>query len=144
MKAPGSPRAGYTPYHPKWYRRPMPIFWWLSKPSYVRFITRELTSLAVAYTALFLLAALWALGSGPEVWAGWLESLRHPGWLAFHGAVLFFLLFHTVTWLGLAPKALVLRLGRRRLPDAAVVGGHYAAWIGASALVLAFFLWGTG
>ena len=98
----------------------------------------------MAYTALFLLAAVYAMGRGVEVWTAFLEVLRHPGWLAFHGAVLAALLFHTVTWLGLAPKALVLRVRGRRLPDAAVVGAHYLAWAAASALVLAFFLRGTG
>lgn len=138
----GNPR--YTPFHPRWHRRRMPIFWWLGKPAYTRFITRELTSLAVAYTALFTLAALQALGRGEAAWAAWLERLAHPGWLAWHAVVLFFLLFHTVTWLGLAPKALVLKVGRRRLPDAAVVAGHYLAWAAASALVLALFFWRTG
>jgi fumarate reductase subunit C len=122
----------------------MPIFWWLGRLSYTRFITRELTSLAVAYTALFLLAALCALAYGEADWEAFLVRLRHPGWVAFHVGVFLFLLFHTVTWLGLAPKALVLKVGRRRLPDAAVVAGHYAAWAAASALVAAFFLWRTG
>jgi len=144
MSEPAGANPRYTPYHPKWYRRRMPIFWWLGRLSYTRFITRELTSLAVAYTALFLLAALCALAYGEADWTAFLERLRHPGWLVFHAGVLLFLLFHTVTWLGLAPKALVVKLGRRRLPDAAVVAAHYAAWAAASALVVAFFLWRTG
>lgn len=144
MSEPARANPRYTPYHPKWYRRRMPIFWWLGRLSYTRFITRELTSLAVAYTALFLLAALAALASGEAAWAGFLERLAHPGWLAFHGGMLLFLLFHTVTWLGLAPKALVVKVAGRRLPDRAIVAGHYLAWAAASALVLAFFLWRTG
>lgn len=142
MTAPAGGNPRYTPYHPKWYRRRMPIFWWLGRLSYTRFITRELTSLAVAYTALFLLVALWTLARGEAAWTELLGRLRHPGWLAFHGLVLLSLLFHTVTWLGLAPKALVLRVGRRRLPDGAVLAAHYLAWAAASALVLAFFFLG--
>ena len=46
------------------------------------------------------------------------------------------LLFHSVTWFNLAPKALVVRLGRRRIPDALVLSGHYAAWLAATALVI--------
>jgi fumarate reductase subunit C len=45
------------------------------------------------------------------------------------------LLFHTLTWLHLAPRAMVVRLGGRRVPDAMVLLGQYAAWAGASALV---------
>lgn len=144
LKAPAPRHPGYTPYHPRWHRRRMPIFWWLGRPNYIRFIVRELTSLAVAYTVLFLLAAIWALGRGPESWALLVSRLGHPEWLALHGVVLLFLLFHTVTWLGLAPKALVVRLGGRRLPDRAIVAGHYLAWAAASALVFAFFFWRAG
>jgi fumarate reductase subunit C len=122
----------------------MPIFWWLGRASYTRFILRELTSVAVAYTAVLLLVALAALAAGAGAWEGLLARLRHPGWLAWHGVVLALLLFHTVTWLGLAPKALVVRLGARRLPDRAVIAAHYAAWAVASAAVVALFFWGTG
>ena len=34
----------YRLYHPKWYRSRIPIFWWLGKLSYTKFIGRELTS----------------------------------------------------------------------------------------------------
>jgi fumarate reductase subunit C len=54
--------------------------------------------------------------------------------------VLLALLFHTVTWLNLAPKAIVLHLGGRRLPDAAVLAAHYAAWLVVSAAVVWLFL----
>ena len=53
----------------------------------------------------------------------------------FHGLVLLFLLFHSFTWLLAAPKALVLRVLGKRLPDVAVLAGHYAAWLVATALV---------
>ena len=100
--------AKYQPYHPKWYRKRYPIFWWLGRFAYGKFIARELTSLAVGYAAVLLL----------------------------HGFILCALLFHSITWLNLAPRALVLRLGRTRIPDAAVLAGHYAAWLGATALVV--------
>lgn len=127
---------GYTPYHPRWHRRRMPIFWWLRKAAYVRFITRELTSLLVAYVAVLLVIQTWFLASGPEAYGAFRAWLLHPWVLGLHTFVVLGLLYHTVTWLNLAPKALVLRLGKRRVPDGLVILGHYAGWIGASALVV--------
>lgn len=126
----------YELYHPKWYRKRYPIFWWLEKFAYAKFITRELTSLAVAYAALFLMLQVWALSKGPETYQRFLDFLGSTPVLIFHGVVLVFLLFHSVTWFNVAPKALVLSLGRRRVPNAIVLAGHYAAWLLATALVV--------
>jgi len=135
-------RASYELYRPRWYRRRMPIFWWLRRPSYVWFICRELTSLAVGYSAVLLLFAVRALGRGEAAWAGFLGALSSPLAVAFHALVLAALLFHTLTWLHLAPKAMVVRLGARRLPDGAILLGHYLGWAAASALVAAALLAG--
>jgi fumarate reductase subunit C len=126
----------YELHHPKWYRKRLPIFWWLERFSYAKFITRELTSLAVGYTAMLLIAQVWFLSSGEQAYERFLSVLRSPAVLIFHGIVLLFLLFHSITWLNLAPKALVLRVGSKRLPDVAVLAGHYAAWLGATALLV--------
>ncbi len=126
----------YEPYHPKWYRTRYPIFWWVEKLSYGKFITRELTSLAVAYAALLLMLEVRVLSRGPAVYARFVEILGSTPVRILHGAVLATLLFHSITWLNLAPKALALRLGRRRIPDGAVLAGHYAAWAAATALVI--------
>ena len=125
----------YRLYHPKWYRRRMPIFWWLGQFSYTKFITRELTSVLVAYCATLLLVQIWFLGRGEEAYQSFLNWLQHPAVVWFHAAVFFIVLLHSVTWLNLAPKALVLRLGGRRVPDQVVLAAHYLAWLAASALV---------
>ena len=125
----------YSEYHPKWYRRRMPIFWWLGRPSYTRFIVRELTSVFVAYTAVVLLVQLWSLARGPEAYDQFLSWLQLRPVIAVNIVVLAALLFHTVTWLNLAPKALVLRFGGRRMPATVVLLMHYAAWLVVSAVV---------
>jgi fumarate reductase subunit C len=125
----------YTRHHPKWYRPRTPIFWWLRSGAYLRFILRELTALFVGYSAILFMAQAIALGRGPGAWAAFQAWLGHPVVLAFHAFVLVAVLFHTITWLGLAPRALVVRLGRRRVPDGAVLAGHYAAWAVVSAAV---------
>jgi len=130
----------YKLYHPRWYRVRMPIFWWLKKLSYSKFITRELTSLSVGYAAVLLLAQVWILSLGRETYERFQDLLRSPAVLAFHALVLLSLLFHTITWLNLAPRALVLHLGRLRVPDAAVLAGHYVAWLAATSLVVWYLL----
>ncbi len=136
--------AGYKLYHPKWHRRRMPIFWWLGRLAYTRFIARELTSLAVAYAALLLLVQVWAMGRGEEAYARLLEVLASVPAVLVHTLLLAALLFHSFTWLSLAPRALVVRLGRRRLPDGLVLAAHYLAWIAASAAIGWLLLSGVG
>jgi fumarate reductase subunit C len=126
----------YTRHHPRWYRPRMPIFWWVRGRPYVLFITRELTALAVGYAALLLLLEVWLLGQGPEAWAALRAWIHRPVVIAFHGFVLLAAIFHALTWIGLAPRALVLRLGPRRVPPGLVLAGHYAAWIAVSAALL--------
>jgi len=125
----------YRLHHPKWHRRTIPIFWWLKKASYVKFILRELTSLAVVYAAVFLLAQVVIVSRGEDAYREFLATLARPEVVAFHGFVLMGLLFHTVTWLNLAPRALVLRLGGRRVPDRVILLAHYGGWLAVSGLI---------
>lgn len=127
----------HTPFHPRWYRRRMPIFWWLGHRAYTRFIARELTSVFVAYAAVLLLVQVWTLGRGPAAYARFLDWLATPVVVVVHSVVLAGLLFHTVTWLNLAPSAIVLHVKGRRLSDASIAAAHYAAWI----LVSGFVTW---
>jgi fumarate reductase subunit C len=126
----------YQLYHPKWHRMRMPIFWWLGKLSYTKFITRELTSLAVGYAAIMIVIQVWALSRGSDAYehfVGWLQS---PVGLILNTLVVLALLFHTITWLNLAPKALIVRIGGRRVPEDVVLIAHYFGWFAASALVI--------
>lgn len=133
----------YTRFHPRWHRERMPIFWWVRKAAYAKFITRELTSVAVAYGALLLLFQVWAAGQGGDAYARRTAWMSHPAAVGWHVFVLVALLFHTVTWLNLAPRALVVKLGKTRVPDRAVLLGHYAAWAAISAAVAWLVLGGS-
>jgi fumarate reductase subunit C len=119
----------YTPYHPRWYRRPVSVWWWLQKRTYAVFVLRELTSIAVAFFALVLLWQLRALAQGPGAYAGFLARLRTPPLLALHAVALLLVLFHAVTWFHLAPRAMVVRLQGRRVPDWVIAGLNYGAWL---------------
>ena len=137
-----SPGTQYTPYHPKWYRRRMSVWWWLQNRSYVYFVLRELTSVFVGLCALLLLWHLRALVQGPEVHAHFLAQMRRPFFVALNGVGLLFILFHTITWFNLAPKAMVVRLGGKRVPDWTIAGLNYVAWVLLSVAVAVVLLRG--
>lgn len=130
----------YKLHHPKWFRRRMPIFWWLRKLAYTKFIVRELTSVFVAYAALLLVWQVLALGEGPEAHARFVAWLEKTPVVVWHWFVLVAVLFHSATWLNLAPKALVMQLGENRVPDGMVRGAHYAGWLIASLALVWIFL----
>ena len=134
-----STEPGYTLYHPRWYRRRVSVWWWLKNPSYAGFVLRELTSVFVALFAGIYLWQLRALAEGPEAYARVLARLGTPVFLALHGITFLFVLFHAITWFNLAPAAVVVRLGGKRVPDGVIIGLNYAAWLvlsGAVAFVL--------
>ncbi|MGH7324951.1 MAG: fumarate reductase subunit C [Candidatus Rokuibacteriota bacterium] len=135
-----SPGPHYTPYHPKWYRRRISVWWWLENPSYTGFVLRELTSVFVAVFAVMLLWHVWALGRGPEAYAVFLGRLKTPLLIAVNGVAFFFILFHAITWFNLAPKAMVVRLRGKRVPDWVVVGSNYAACLVLSVAVALILL----
>lgn len=128
-------KAAYTPYHPRWYRRRVSVWWWLESWSSTKFILRELTSVGVAYAALVLLWKLRALGAGPEAYGRFLAAMKSPLFIALNCVGSLLVLFHAVTWFNLAPKAMVVRLGGRRLPPWVVAGLNYLAWLVVSAVV---------
>jgi succinate dehydrogenase subunit C len=137
-----SARVQYTLYHPKWYRRPVSVWWWLENWSYTKFVLRELTSVFVAFLAVIILWQLRALVAGPEAYAQFMARLKSPLFLVLHVVAFFFILYHTITWFNLAPKAMVLRLSGKRVPDFVIVALNYLTWLVASVVVAWFFLRG--
>ncbi len=131
--------APYTPYHPRWYRRPVSVWWWLESWRYAKFVLRELTSLAVAYFALIALWKLSAIRRGAGAYAQFFEHMKSPGFLLLNSVAFLLVVFHAITWFNLSPKAMVIRLGGKRLPDGLIVGANYGAWIALSV----FLAWMT-
>ena len=125
----------YTLHHPRWYRRPVSVWWWLENWSYTRFVLRELSSVFVAFVAVLCLWELRSLSAGPEAYASFLARLKSPLVLALNGISFLFVLFHAITWFNLAPKAMVFRLSGKRVPDVVVSGLNYLAWLAASVSV---------
>lgn len=124
-----------TPFHPKWHRPRMSVWWWLKRWPYTKFVLRELTSVFVAFCALATLCQVRALAAGPDGYERFAERLASPGFLVLNAVALVAVLFHSVTWFRLAPKAMVLTVRGRRVPDAAIAAANYGAWVILSALV---------
>lgn len=125
----------YTPYHPKWYRRHVSVWWWLENWSYAKFVLRELTSLFVTFFALIYLWQLRALIAGPEAYAEFLDRMKTPLFLILHVITFLFVLFHAITWFNLAPKAMAVRMGGKRVPDLVISGTNYLIWLIASVVI---------
>jgi len=94
-----------------------------------------------AITSGFLIAFLIALGSGPSAYAAFLRLLDSPGTIAVSSVVLAALLYHTATWFRLTTQILEIRLGRRVVSRATLIGGLVMVWMGASALVAYLHVW---
>ena len=132
----------YTASYPRWYRKRVSTYWWLWQPSYLKFILRELSSVPVAYVVVLILLQLRALSQGPEAYAVFQEWLRTPLAIALNSISFCFVLFHTITWFNLAPRAMVVRVRGRRLPDLLIAGSNYVAWLVVSVVVAWFILRG--
>ena len=113
----------------KLYHPPVQKAWWLKRQPYVLFIVRELTSLFVGFYCLLLLVTLYMLGQGEKAYEGMLTFLRSGPIIALHIIALIFTVYHSVTWFNLTPKAIVVPMGEKRLPDVFIAGSNYVAWV---------------
>lgn len=130
----------YTPYHPRWYRTRVSTYWWLRKWYYLKFVLRELSAIFVAYFVVITLLQIHSLSRGFEAYARFEERMRNPLMIALNAISFLFVLFHTITWFNLAPRAMVVRLGGKRVPNALIEGSNYLAWLVISAVVAWFIL----
>jgi fumarate reductase subunit C len=112
----------------------MPVFWWVGRRSYLIFVIRELSSVFVAWSVVFLLLLVHAVGQGGKEYQQFLDRSSEPWMLVLNVIALAFLVFHAITWFNLAPQAIVIRLRGKRVPRSWIVGAHFAGWALLSAL----------
>lgn len=124
-----------NPYQPK-----PTLTWWLKRRVYTLFILRELSAIFVAGYAILLLVLAIKVYRGPEEVEAYRDFLASPGMLTLHAISFVFALFHTITWLNLTPKAIVVRRGEERLSPLFVAVPGYIAALVLSALVALLFL----
>ena len=124
-----------TEYLPKSYHPRVSTYWWLTRWVYLKFILRESSAVFVAWTVVLTLLQIRALARGPADYAEFQNWLRSPLLLALNAVSFLFVVFHAVTWFNLAPKAMVIRLRGKRLPNLAISAPNYAAWAVLSAAI---------
>ncbi len=119
------------------YRRPVPIFWWVKRPSYFLFVMRELSSIFIAWLVIYLCFFIRAVGQGEEEYQSFLDKADTP-WLVTVNLVAFaFVVLHTVTWFMVTPQAMVVQVRGQRVPASAIIGALYVQL----AVVSAFVAW---
>lgn len=118
-----------TEYLLKSYHRRVSTYWWLTRRPYLIFILREASSVFVGWTVLLTLVQIWAVTRGPSANEVFHEWMRHPLMLGVNVIAFLFVLFHAVTWFSLTPKAMAIRVKGRKVPDWAISGPSYAAWV---------------
>lgn len=127
--------ATYSSYPPKGYRVHMSTYWWLGRWPYLKFILREISSVFVAWYVIEALMQISALIEGPVAWTEMQDFFTNPLVIAINVISLFFVVFHAITWFNLAPKAMAVRLGGKRVPGILIAGPQYVAWLVVSAIV---------
>ena len=126
---------GDAAYEPRLYRAPVGILWWLRRRSYFFFVLRELSSVFVAWSVVFLLLLVRAVGRGPGQYRAFLDWSATSWVIGLNIVTLAFLVLHAVTWFNLTPVAMVVRLRGKRVPPAAIAGSAYLAWVVVSVFV---------
>ncbi len=122
--------------HPyRGYRKRVSTYWWLWRWPYMKFILRELSSVAVALFVIITLLQIRALVQGPQAYAEFEGWLKMPLLIGMNAVSLVFVLFHATTWFNLAPRAMVVRFRGRRIPDLLIAAPNYVAWGAVSATV---------
>ena len=135
-----SEHSAPTEYHPRWFRPRVSTYWWLERRSYLAFILRELSSVFVAWSVVYLLLLVRAVSRGEYRYEQFLAWSGSPVVLVINAVSLCFVALHTITWFNLAPQAMVVRGLGKRVPGPLITASNYVAWALASALVVWFVL----
>jgi fumarate reductase subunit C len=114
----------------------MSTYWWLGSGAYLAFILRELSSVFVAWFVVLTLLLINAVNHGEPAYRAFLDWCKEPAIVVLNMVSFLFIVFHAITWLNLAPKAMVVRLGGQRVPPWWIIAGNYALWAAVSAVLI--------
>jgi fumarate reductase subunit C len=70
-----------------------------------------------------------ALLEGSEAFESFSAKMQSGWMIAVHVLLLGGLLFHSITWFNLAPKAMVIKVGERNIPGIIIALLNYAGWV---------------
>ena len=118
----------------KEYVKPVRATWWLQRRTYFLFILRELTSLFVAAYSIFLVVLV-ARAEDAQSFAPFFDTLKSKWSIGFHLVILAMVLYHSITWINLTPKVMVLWRGEERVSPVMIAASNYVAWLVVSGLV---------
>jgi fumarate reductase subunit C len=116
--------------------RPHSPLWWTKKRNYVIYVLRELSAVFVALTALGTVFMVHQIRLGAGAWAGFLRYAARDAVGVFVVVALSFALLHTATFIVAARKALIVRVGGKRVSGDAIVWGHIAGWVVGTVIVV--------
>lgn len=114
-----------------------PTTWYFRQPRYLRYMSREVTSLFVGAYCVLLVFALRSLSVGEAAWEAFLAALGSPVSIVFQFLALVAAVYHAATWFNATQKAMPLRIGENFVPGNIISGAHYVAWVALSVGVLA-------
>ena len=125
------------------YKEKMPRNWFGETPFFQLYFVREGSSVLMALYCLNLFIGLNALNGGEASWNEWLDWQSTSGMILFSAVSLAGTLVHTITWFGMAPRAMPqIWIGNFRVSEQMIVQGQWVAFC-VIALVLLFALsWG--
>ena len=113
-----------------------PTTWYFRQPRYLRYMSREITSIFIGAYCVLLVVGLHRLANGPEAWEGFLLALRSPDSIVFHLLALAASFYHAATWFNATQKAMPIQIGEGFVPGNMISGAHYAAWAVLSVAIL--------
>ncbi|MDP3512836.1 MAG: hypothetical protein Q8S20_08810 [Sulfuritalea sp.] len=113
-----------------------PTTWYFRQPRYMRYMSREITSIFVGAYCVLLVVGLQRLADGPTAWEGFLLALQSPASIVFQILAFVAAVYHAATWFNATQKAMPLQIGEGFVPGNLISGAHYAAWAVLSLIVL--------
>lgn len=119
-------------------REVSPTAWYFRHPRYLRYMSREITSLFIGAYCILLVVGLVRLGQGQAAYEGFLQALQSPLSVLFHLLALIAAVYHAVTWFNATQVAMKIQLGEEFMPGSWITGAHYVGWVIVSLAILFF------
>ena len=122
-------------------RRPLvrevsPTSWYFRHPRYMRYMSREITSIFVGAYCVLLVVGLQRLAAGPVAWDAFLAALKSPASIVFQFLALVAAVYHAATWFNATHKAMPVQIGEDFVQPGVISGAHYLVWVALSFVVL--------
>lgn len=118
------------------YTPPVKANWWLKKSFYIKYMIREGSAIVTAIYSLILLCGLFRLAQGPLEFNLWIHAMTSPLAILFHLIALVWVLYHSVTWFVLAPKAADIWIKGEKLDAGIIVKSMYGLLLVVSLIIL--------